>query len=151
VVATGPLLRPAFEPPAWKLSLGRLMYRAWPGFSMNNELDPSAVSRDPRVVEAYVRDPLVHDRVSARLALDMLDAGRWILEHAAKFTRPLLLMHGGADRLCSPQAVREFAEHVDGDCTYQRWDGLYHEVHNEPEQGEVMGTMVSWLRVHAQR
>jgi alpha-beta hydrolase superfamily lysophospholipase len=118
---------------------------------MNNELDPSGVSRDPGVVEAYVHDPLVHDRVSARLGLDMLDRGRWTLKHAAEFTLPLLLMHGSADRLCSPQAVQEFADRVDGDCTYQRWDGLYHEVHNEPEQGEVLGMMVGWLEAHTQR
>jgi acylglycerol lipase len=150
VVATGPLLLPAFEPPAWKLSLGRLMYGVWPGFSLNNELDPSGLSRDPQVVQAYVNDPLVHDRISARLGLDMLEMGQWTLEHAAEFTLPLLLMHGGADRLCSPQAVRQFADRAAGDCTYRCWDGLYHEIHNEPEQREVLEAMVRWLQAHTQ-
>jgi acylglycerol lipase len=150
VIATGPLLRPAFDPSAWKLSLGRLMYKVWPGFSMNNELDTTGVSRDAAVVKAYVNDPLVHDRISARMALDMLECGEWLLQHASEFDLPLLLMHGGADRLCSPQAVREFADRVDGECTYHGWEGLYHEVHNEPEQRSVFQVMIDWLNAHTQ-
>jgi acylglycerol lipase len=95
VISTSPLLLPAFEPPAWKIALGRALYNLWPALALSNEINPRHLARDPAVVRAYVDDPLVHDRISARLAIDMLHAGRWALEHAAKFPRrlPLLLMH----------------------------------------------------------
>ncbi len=145
VIATGPLLRPAFTPPRWKVTLGRLLYGLWPTFSLNNELDPQGVSRDPDVVDAYVNDPLVHDRLSARLGLDMLEAGEWVLEHADQLSVPLLLMQGSDDRLCSVQAGREFADRATAHCTYKSWRGLYHEIHNEPEQQQVFEAMIAWL------
>jgi acylglycerol lipase len=145
VIATGPSFRLAFEPPAWKLTLGKIMYNLWPTLAMSNELDRQALSRDPEVVRAYSEDPLVHDRVSARLAMDMFQSGLWSLEHAAEFPLPLLLMHGGADRLTSAQASREFAAQVGDRCTLKIWDGFYHEIHNEPEQGEVFEYLLEWL------
>jgi len=145
VVATGPLFRPAFEPPAWKLTLAKIMCKLWPTLSLSNEIDCQGLSRDSEVVRAYNDDPLVHDRLSARLGMDMLQSGLWSLEHAAEFPLPLLLMHGGADRLCSVQASREFAAQAGEHCTLKIWDGFYHEIHNEPEQGEVFGHLVGWL------
>jgi len=148
VIATAPLLRTAFAPPAWKLTLGRLLYNLWPALPMGNELDPQGLSHDSEVVRAYSNDPLVHARISARLGMDMLWAGEWALEHAAEFPLPLLLMHGGADPLCSAEASRQFADRVPGDCTFKLWDGFYHEIHNEPEKEQVFDFMIAWLQAH---
>lgn len=145
VVATGPELRVAFEPPAWKTTLGKLLYALWPTFSMSNGLDARGLSHDPEAVRAYQGDPLVHDQVTARLALDFLSAGTWALEHAVEFPLPLLLMHGGADPICSVQASREFAAAAGSRCTLKIWDGLYHEIHNEPEQTQVFAYLLDWL------
>ena len=145
VIATGPALRTAFEPPAWKITLGKIMYNLWPTLSMSNGLDCQGLSRDPEVVRAYNDDPLVHDRLSARLGMDMLEAGLWALEHAAEFPLPLLLMHGGADRLTSAQASREFAAQAGDVCTLKIWEGFYHEIHNEPEQRQVFEYLLEWL------
>ncbi len=150
VISTSPLLLPAFEPPAWKIALGRALYNLWPSLALSNEINPQDLARDPAVARAYVDDPLVHNRVSARLALDMLRAGRWALEHAAEFPHqlPLLLSHGSADRVTSALASRQFAGRVPGDCTFKLWDDLRHETHNEPEQEAVFGFLLAWLRAH---
>jgi acylglycerol lipase len=150
VIASGPTLQTAFAPPGWKVAVGRVTYRLLPTMSMPNGLDRSALSRDPRVVERYNADPLVHDRVSARLGMDLLWNGERALEQAARFPFPLLLMHGGADRITSVEASREFARRSDGRCTLKIWDGFYHEIHNEPEQAQVLDYMISWLRAHNQ-
>jgi len=148
VIATGPLLRTAFAPPAWKTVLGRLVYGLWPTLSLANGLDIRGLSHDAEVVRAYAGDPLVHDRVSARLGMDMLDAGEWALAHASEFFLPLLLMHGGADPITDAEASRQFAESMSADCTLKIWDGLYHEIHNEPEQQQVFDVMIEWLGAH---
>jgi alpha-beta hydrolase superfamily lysophospholipase len=139
----------SFEPPPAKVALARLMNRLFPAFTQASGLEVDALSHDPEVVRAYRADPLVHDRISARLFLGFFEAGRWALAHANEFPVPLLLMHGGADRICSPDGSREFAAHVTGDCLLKIWDGLYHEVHNEPQKDEVLGVLIAWLERHA--
>ena len=148
VVASGPALRLGFEPPAAQLAVGRAMDRVWPSFSQGNGLDRSGLSHDPEVARVYSGDPLVHDRVSARLALSMLSSGQWALDHAAEFALPLLIYHGGADRLTSPSGSQEFAAKVKSDCTLKLWEGLYHETHNEYQKGEVLAFMIGWLNGH---
>jgi acylglycerol lipase len=148
-IVTDPVLRTAFQPPAWKIKLGETLYSLWPTFALGNELDPKGLSHDPNVVSAYVNDPLVHNRVSARMAMDMLRAGEWAIAHAGELTVPLLLMHGASDPVCSPQASQEFAQSAaQGACTLKLWDNLYHEIHNEPEQGLVFQSMIDWLNGH---
>ena len=151
VIATGPLLRTGFEPPAWKLSLGRLMRSLLPTFTMSNEIDRDGLSRDPQVVHAYKTDPLVHDRLSAQLGIDMIEEGLWLLENASALEIPTLIMHGSDDRLCSPQASQAFTEKAGMLCTLKIWEGQYHEIHNEPEKEQVLEYLVRWLdaSVHA--
>jgi alpha-beta hydrolase superfamily lysophospholipase len=145
VIVTSPLLRTAFEPPAWKVVLGRIMYHLWPNLSLANELDCQGISRDPEIVRAYKNDLLVHDRLTPRLGIDILQSGLWALEHANEFTLPLLLMHGDADSIVSAKASGEFAAKASNCCTLKIWHGLYHELHNEPEKDEVLSYVLGWL------
>ena len=150
VVASAPALKPAFEPPAWKVAVGKLLEGWWPGLSLANGLEVEAISRDSEVVRRYIQDPLVHNRLSARLGMDLLRQGRWALDQAAEFSLPLLLMHGNADRLTSLQASREFAARTGDHCTLKIWEGLFHELHNEPEKDLVLKYMVDWLNAGRQ-
>lgn len=146
VIATAPALRTAFDPPGWKMAVGKIMQVLWPSLSLTNGLEVQAISRDPEVVRRYTQDSLVHDRLSARLGMDILRYGRWALDHAAEFPRPLLLMHGSADRLTSVQASREFASRLGNRCTLKIWEGLYHEIHNEPEKEPVLRYTIDWMK-----
>jgi alpha-beta hydrolase superfamily lysophospholipase len=145
VIVTSPWLKPAFEPPAVKVRLGRMMNRIAPSFAQSTDLETSALSHDPEVERAYVQDPLVHDKMSARLFVTMSDAGLWALEHAAEFPLPLLLMHGTGDRLTSADASRSFAARAGKMVTWRAWDGRYHELHNELEKAEVIRAMIDWM------
>jgi len=145
VIATDPWLKLAFDPPAIKVILGRMMNNIYPAFTQASELETAALSRDPEVVRAYENDPLVHDKISARLFVGLYESGLWALDHAAEFPLPLLLMHGTADRLTSWQASQEFAERAGKNVTWRAWNGFYHEIHNEPEKAEVLKTMTTWM------
>jgi alpha-beta hydrolase superfamily lysophospholipase len=68
-----------------------------------------------------------------------------IFQHAAEFDLPILIMHGTADRLAYVRGSQEFARLTSCDCTLKLWDGLYHEVHNEPEKEDVLNSMTDWL------
>ncbi|MBU4224395.1 MAG: lysophospholipase [Chloroflexi bacterium] len=145
VIASGPWLKLAFEPPASKVSLGKMMNNILPAFSQASGLETAALSHDPAVVKAYENDPLVHDKISARMFVSIYDSGLWALEHAAEFPIPLLLMHGAADRLTSAETSRRYAEAAGKNVTLRLWDGWYHEIHNEPEKAQVFKVMTDWL------
>ena len=148
VIATGPWLKLAFDPPASQVTLGRLMNGIAPGFVQHSKLDTRGLSHDQLVVDKYNNDPLVHDKISARLFVAIYDSGLWALEHAAEFPLPLLLMHGAADPITSAKASQEFAQKAGNKVTLKVWDGLYHEIHNELEQAEVFNFMLDWLGNH---
>jgi len=144
-IATAPFLEPGFKPPAWKLLLGKAMDRLRPTLSLPSGIDPNCLSHDAEVVRAYRQDPLVHDRLSARLGMTLLQAGAWALEHASEFSIPLLLMQGSADPIVSAEACREFAAGVGARCDFKLWDGFYHEIHNESGKEAVYDYLLKWL------
>jgi len=145
VIVSGPWLRLAFEPPVFKVTFGKVMNKIWPSFSQSSGLDTKALSHDSEVVHAYENDPLVHDHVSARMFIGIYQSGQCALEHASEFPLPLLLMHGGADSITSSKASREFAGKIKKNCTLKIWNGLYHEIHNEPGKEEVFKFLIGWL------
>lgn len=114
------------------------------------KLDSKLVSRDPEVVRAYDEDPLVHHGgVPARTAVEMLKAGEFVKTHLDKLTVPLLVQHGKADGLANPAGADLFEQGAASqDKTVIRYDGLYHEIYNEPEQDKVLTDLVNWLEAH---
>ncbi|WP_230464902.1 alpha/beta hydrolase [Nocardia seriolae] len=104
------------------------------------KLDSKLVSRDPEVVRAYDEDPLVHHGgVPARTAGEMLRAGNYVKAHLDRLTAPLLVQHGTADGLASPTGSDVLERDAGSeDKTVIRYDGLYHEIYNEPEQDKVL-------------
>ncbi len=149
VIASSSWLKLAFDPPKFEVALGRFVNNVFPGFTQSTKLDSSAISRDKKVVEAYDNDPLVHDKISARLFVETYAAAAYALQHAAEMKLPLLIFHGTEDRLTSPEGSQQFADKVKENCTFKLWDGLYHETHNEPEKEEVLKYIVTWLNQYA--
>jgi alpha-beta hydrolase superfamily lysophospholipase len=145
-IAASPGLRTTRPTPVWKMLLGRILSAIRPSHVFYNGLRAEDQSRDPEVVRALRSDPFYRFLISARLGMDVIQAGEWAIAHASEFPIPLLLMHGTADRVTSWKATEEFAGKVPGDCTLKLWDGLYHELHNEPEKEQVLGYAVQWMR-----
>jgi alpha-beta hydrolase superfamily lysophospholipase len=146
VIATGAWLGLRFKPPASRLMMARAFNALYPRLTLSSGLEVAALSRDPAVVAAYQADPLVHDRISARWGAGFLELGPKLISEAPSFTLPLLMMHGSDDRLTDPEAAREFFSRVSSqDKTLHIWPGLYHEIHNEPEQQAVIAEMVDWI------
>jgi alpha-beta hydrolase superfamily lysophospholipase len=145
VIATGAGLRsPVLEQKA-KITLSKVLGGLLPTVTIPTGLDTNGLSRDPEVIRAYKEDPLVHDIATlstARVGIAAVDSA---FAHAAEFPVPVLLMHGMADKLTYPRGSQEFAALVPGDCTLKLWEGLYHEVHNEPEQNEVFAFTIDWM------
>lgn len=147
VIVTGPWLKLTVQLPAFIRAFVRFLSKLWPTFSLSNGLELNALSHDPSVVKAYELDPLVHKKISVRLFTAMDQAGRWAMKNVVQFNLPLLLMHGGGDRITSPEASVRFAGCVQKDCTLKIWQDLYHELHNEIEKEEIIAFIINWLEL----
>lgn len=110
-------------------------------------LPADAVSRDPAVVARYVADPLVHHgAIPARTLVELLGAMRGFPVSAPKLLLRTLVLHGTADKLV-PVATTRLVYEAFGtrDCVVKLYDGLYHEVFNEPERERVTADLFRWL------
>lgn len=143
LVLSSPALDPGMTP------FQRLLLRlgAWmPDRALSNGLKPDWISRDPQVVQAYVQDPLVHDRITPRLAQAIVDGGAFVRRHAADWRTPTLLLYAGSDRCVAPAGSAAFAEAAPPSVVHTRcYASLYHEIFNEPEQEQVLSDLLQWL------
>ena len=103
-----------------------------PSMALDNGLDVNNLSQNPDVIKKYKEDPLVHPMVSSKLAMDMFSNGDWVIENAAQWSLPLLLMVGTDDHIVSQDKIHQFVENVPNEyLTFKEFTGLYHELHNE--------------------
>ena len=141
-------VHPEFKPPTILRLLVSLLSRLAPRLCVPSDLDTNAISRDPDVVRAYVDDPLVSQKVSARWYSEMLKAMKRAHEGADALALPMLLMQSGADRLVDPEAPRRWQQNAPADrVELVVWDGLYHEMLNEPEKQQVRTRILEWLEL----
>ena len=145
---TGPALAPGASLSPLKLKLGKLLGKVAPGLRPE-ALDSNAISRDPAVVAAYRADPLVYNgKISAGVAAALLNSMDAFPARHAELRLPLLLMHGSEDRLTEIAGTRALeAGAVNATVTSHYYEGLYHEIFNEPEQDKVIGDLIAWLDV----
>lgn len=134
---------------AWQKVLLAVLGRLAPNLAVGNGLDPAWVSRDPAVVQAYVADTLVHDRITPRLGRFFVDAGAAVLAGAPAWSTPTLLLYAGSDRCVKPAGSAAFATLAPrAALTVQEFKPLFHEIFNEPEQAEVFAALGGWLARH---
>lgn len=139
-------IHPDSKPPAWlKMMVGVLSAIA-PRLKVASDLDTNLISRDPAVVQAYVDDPLVSEKVSVRWYREFIKAIARANRAAATLRVPMLLMQSGEDRLVDPAVPPAWAAAApEGLVEQVTWDGLYHEMFNEPEKATVRQRVLAWL------
>lgn len=130
----------------FELVAGRVLSAVAPGVGVF-PVDSSTISRDPAVVRAYDEDSMVfHEKLPARTVAELAAAIQTFPERTPGLRVPLLVMLGTADALVPPDAGRMVHERAGSpDKRLIEYEGLYHEILNEPEQDRVMDDLVEWL------
>jgi alpha-beta hydrolase superfamily lysophospholipase len=147
-VLSGPLIRVSNHPSRFFIFLVNIVSALLPKLGVR-QLESDVLSTDPKEVEGYVLDPLVHPgKVTARLAAEMNRSSIHVQAKAKQITLPLLIVQGGADATVEPAGAQLLYDIVgSSDKTLKVYDGYYHEVFNEPEsrRNQVFSDMQTWL------
>jgi len=145
-VLSGPLAKVPDNTSPAILFVGKLLSTLLPKAGLLG-VAAEGVSRDPAVVQAYVNDPLVYTgKTTARLAAELMGAVQRLNAQAATITLPLLIVQGSEDKLVDPAGAKLLYDAVSStDKTLNVYEGLYHEVCNEPECEQVLDEIEAWL------
>lgn len=148
-VLSGPAVKVPDNIPQATIIVGRILSTLAPKLRVV-ALDAAGVSRDPAVVNAYENDPLVYrGKMTARLGAEMLKAMRYVSDEAPRIHLPLLIVQGSADLLVDPSGAQMLYDRVSStDRKILLYEGLYHEVFNEPEHDLVLRDVETWIAGH---
>lgn len=145
IISSAPWIRLPNPPSGLLVVLAKVMSRLYPAFTQPNGLKTEHLSKDEEVVKAYINDPLVHDRITAKTAAEMMEAADELNQFSGAFPLPLLLMHGAEDHITDPVGSKEFVDRISGQAEHQLFEGMYHEIHNEAQQEKVFQKMIGWM------
>jgi acylglycerol lipase len=148
-VISAPLVKVSDSISQATITLGKILSALTPKAGLL-ALDVNGISRDPEVVAAYVNDPLVfHGKTPARLAAEMLKAMQRVTAEVGKITLPFIVVQGSQDKLVDPAGAQMLYDRASSkDKVLKVYEGLYHEVFNEPERAQVLKDVETWLAAH---
>ncbi len=135
-----------------KLRMARSIGRFFPTLTLPSGIETHGISSDPAEVRRYEEDPLIHDKISCRLGVGLIDMGDEIIADAGRLSVPTLLYHGTDDPICSIEGSRKFARLApSGLITFREVSGARHEIHHETGriQDQWWSQVESWLSRHA--
>ncbi len=151
-VLTGAAIQSPQQPPGIVLFINKMIAAVMPRLGILR-MDASGISRDPQVVSDYENDPLVYrGKATASLVTAISSAMNRVVENAASIRLPMLIMHGSVDSLTAVDGSKLLYETISSeDKKIVIYEGLYHEILNEPERRKVMEDILRWLDPHINR
>lgn len=145
IILSAPALEPGMTLTQRALlsAFGRLV----PDLAVPVGIKPEWCCSDPAVVADIAADPLIHQRVTPRLTQFMLTNGQAVIDRAAQWTCPTLLLYSQVDRLVQVRPCDRFAaEAPAGVITARRYADLDHDLFHEPKKHLVLSDLNSWLK-----
>jgi alpha-beta hydrolase superfamily lysophospholipase len=147
-ILSSPLLgvHPDTRPGPALAGLARILSVALPALPFPNGIDPAHLSRDREVVAAYRQDPLVLHTASPRWFTETEAAMARVKARAGSLGVEALVLYSGADRIVDPLATRAFVAAAPPALVRGvPFEGLSHEILNEPERAQVLEEAWAWL------
>lgn len=147
VILSGSALEAGEDVTPLKQKIIRLLAKVSPKIK-TVKLNPADLSRNKNTVEAYKNDPLIyHDGGKAGLAVALLNGIELQKKRFSQFDYPVLIMHGGADKITNPEGSKSlYAQSKSTDKMLKIWEGAFHEIFNETNQDEVIDYSTAWLK-----
>jgi acylglycerol lipase len=150
LILSGPALRLTDRLFPWIRHLARVGSLLFPRLRLVR-MGCRNISRDEAVVRQFREDPLVfHGRFPVRTGAEILRAGEAVQPRLKEIRVPVLILHGGADRVAAVEGSQALYEQAESNDKQLRvYSDLYHEVLNEPEREQVLGDVIEWVEQRA--
>lgn len=145
LIITSPFLRQYHQPHEVLKYIAHGLSLVLPFITVNNRIKPEQLSHDNKYVTDHNHDHLLHNRISFKLFTEASVSGENIIKQAYRINHPLLLMHGSKDTVTSHKASLQFSRNTGPFFTVKIWEGLFHELHNEPSKDEVFSFIMNWI------
>ena len=137
VIASAPGIDSSAQSAAF-IALLKVLNTVTPSLQLTSPLKTGGLSRVEGVEEAYRNDPMVHDKVTPRFAVETLQTIDWVHENADKLALPILMLHGEDDIIVNIQGTRRFFANLTmEDKTLITYPDGRHEPHNDIQHEEV--------------
>lgn len=147
MIASAPFIGLPKPPPAIVGMIAKAIRKLSPQATMKQPLTGDKISTIPEEQKAYENDPLNHGQISFGLAVDAVEAGERIAAGAARWSKPLLLMHAKGDQLTSFEHSEAFAAAA-GQVKFCAYDNCEHEMHHDTVRDEVIAEMIAFINTH---
>ena len=105
------------------------------------------LTRNEEVIEETINDGLMLKKVTYHWYNLVNEMMKETMEHIKDINPlPTLIMTGSEDIISEINATEIFKDKlVTNELYYKVWNGLYHEIHNEPERDQVMRYVLTFL------
>lgn len=153
VILSSPCFGLYNKTPLSKKAVSFMLNRITPSLRFPTALAPGSGTRDPVMRARDTKDTLLIKKVSIRWYRELENSIKFAHQSIDVFPDiPLLIMQGGDDRIVDKYRVKDWFNHVDiSDKYYKEWEGLYHEVLNEPEKNHVLAHMLGFVTMQLNR
>ena len=145
LIVSSPCFEPVKKYSHSQIFLLHFLGTIFPAYLINIPLKAEDISRDLRVVYNYKNDPLIHNKISLRLAYQIIETGKKASMSIYKINVPLLVMHGCNDNVASCKASKDFVRNASERTTFIEWERGFHELHNDIDRDKVLDSVLTWL------
>ena len=146
-IISAPLIDVAMPVPPILKKIAKVLNSTFSIIQLSSELNPMHLSHDPKVSEAFIKDRLVHTKITPRMYFSMLDGMEWIKKQTGDLPCPVLFIVPGDDHIVSAQSTRDYYKSIQfKDKTIIEYPGLFHELVNELEKDKVFADIKKWLQ-----
>lgn len=147
---SAPLLEVAMPVPKALIAVAGFLNKTLSKIQLGNEINPMHLSHDPVSTENFLRDRLVHHKITPRMYFSMLEGMQWVKGQSGPLACPTLFMVAGDDQVVSTPAVLAFYKNLKyRDKELKQYPGMYHEIMNEVERGKVFDDIQEWTEKRA--
>ena len=145
-IISSPWIKLAIEVPKYLLNIQRVFKNILPSLTLNNRINPLDLSKDQKIINEYINDKNVHDRISLKLYSEVMDSIELVKEKSDKIKIETLIYHGKNDRLISYRGSKEINRKINNS-EINILNNVYHEPHNDIEKDLVFNKIYKFLEI----
>ncbi len=156
VFATSPAIKagPATDANAFMKWIVSILSTLLPTVGVPRPVPAEDLCHDPIVWKDYTEDEFVHPYMTFITGNSLIVAGDYLQKYPEKWNPtnvPILITFGSVDVIANPEASSKFIDGIKTtDKTFKLYDGLKHELHNEPRvKDEVISYYLEWMMTRA--